>query len=408
MIRDVEERFGLFRDLIESVSPIYITEFNAYFEIIYSNNPNAELFSMLFSMEINDSFPHGEELQSVAENITKPVIFTNSVGMTWLSDVYMEGGELRRIYLLGPVFLDDISLRKIETRLGLIQLSSPVRNQFLGFLHELPVITLDRYYDFGIMLHKAVRNEVIDRSDFRYPDMYDDSNMSGETLRDYHGAYRAERRMCQMIEDGNLQYQRAQDELVSISGNLVRNVTGDHLRQEKNVAVVLCTVYARAAMRGGVEPETVYVMSDLYIQRIEEAGDFTKVKKLMEEMAEGFVRMVYRHKMQSGSSPQIRKACDYIGTHLDEDLNIQDIAGRFGYSGYYFSNKFKKEMGVSFREYIRNRKIEKGKELLRNTNMDVGEISISLGYESVSYFGEIFKKAVGVSPGEYRSKESNK
>lgn len=305
---------------------------------------------------------------------------------------------------MGPVFLDDYSLRRIEPQINRLQLSIPMKHQFLSLLRELPVVTLNRYYDFGIMLHRAVTGDIITRSDFLYPDRYDDSVLPEETLLDYHGVYSAEQSMCRMIEEGNLQYRKEQDKLISVSDNLVRGVGGDHLRQLKNAAIVLCTIYARAAIRGGVEPETAYTMSDLYIQRIEEYSNFTKIREIIDDLAEGFVRAVARHRMQSGVSPQIRKICDYIGIHLQENLTIQDLAARLGYKDYYFSNKFKKEMGVSVREYIRKKRIERGKELLLSTNKDVQAISMELGFESTSYFGEIFKKETGMSPGEYRMK----
>ena len=371
MIKRMEERFQIFRDLIESINPIYITEFNADYEIIYSNNPNAELFTTLFTFELAGAIPYGEELNSVAGEITRPVIFTNPIGMTWIADVYMEDGKLQRIFLLGPVFLDDISIRRIEAKMMLIQLAADAKRQFLELLQGLPVITLNRYYDFGIMLHRAIKEEIISRSDFLYPDMYDDHLTTEGALMDYHGVHQAERRMCRMIEEGNLHYQKEQDAIFSVSDNLVRNVTGDHLRQLKNTAIVLCTLYARAAIRGGVEAETVYTTSDFYIQKVEEAKKFTQVRHLIAEMAESFARMVSRHKLQSGMSPKIKKACDYIGTHLEENISIQKLAAKMGYSDYYFSTKFKKETGVSFREYVRNKRIEKGKEMLRDSNLDI-------------------------------------
>ena len=116
----------------------------------------------------------------------------------------------------------------------LIQLAADAKRQFLELLQGLPVITLNRYYDFGIMLHRAIKEEIISRSDFLYPDMYDDHLTTEGALMDYHGVHQAERRMCRMIEEGNLHYQKEQDAIFSVSDNLVRNVTGDHLRQLKN------------------------------------------------------------------------------------------------------------------------------------------------------------------------------
>lgn len=59
---------------------------------------------------------------------------------------------------------------------------------------------------------------------------------------------------------------------------------------------------------------------------------------------------------------------------------------------------------MSVRDYVIQKRVEHACDLLRNSNMDIQEVSESLGFTSRSYFGEVFKERMGMSPGEYRNK----
>lgn len=63
-------------------------------------------------------------------------------------------------------------------------------------------------------------------------------------------------------------------------------------------------------------------------------------------------------------------------------------------------------MGKNFIEYLTDVRMEKAKELLRNSSKSIKEICLEVGYADSSYFSRIFKKNVGVSPKEY--KEENR
>ena len=78
------------------------------------------------------------------------------------------------------------------------------------------------------------------------------------------------------------------------------------------------------------------------------------------------------------------------------------LASQAGYTEYYFSHKFKQEMGLSVADYIRQEKVRQAKLLLSGTRMSIQEISDELNYGSRSYFSSTFQKETGISPSEYR------
>ncbi len=94
--------------------------------------------------------------------------------------------------------------------------------------------------------------------------------------------------------------------------------------------------------------------------------------------------------------------CHYIeDNYANSDLSLNEVASIAGFNEKYFSSKFKKEVGVTFVDYLTNVRIEAAKKLLQETNMKLVAISESVGYNNVEHFVRVFKKKVGVSPREY-------
>ena len=103
----------------------------------------------------------------------------------------------------------------------------------------------------------------------------------------------------------------------------------------------------------------------------------------------------------------IKNAQDYIAANYSKDIILDDVSKELQISPYYFSKLFKKRTGSNFIEYLTNVRIERAKELLRNTNKSMKEICLEVGYSDANYFSRTFKKNVGVTPSEYKEgKES--
>lgn len=98
----------------------------------------------------------------------------------------------------------------------------------------------------------------------------------------------------------------------------------------------------------------------------------------------------------------IIQAVDYISNHYSEDISLTLLSAYTGKSKNYLGHLFKKEMKVSFIDYLNDIRISEAKIRLRNTDDMIYEISESVGFSDYKYFSSIFKKYVGTSPLKYR------
>ena len=102
-----------------------------------------------------------------------------------------------------------------------------------------------------------------------------------------------------------------------------------------------------------------------------------------------------------------KKALDYIDEHFDQEtLSLSLVAEQTGMSPNYLSTIFSQNMQKTFIEYVTERRIEKAKKLLRQTDRPSGEIAKEVGYRDSHYFSFVFRKLTGSNPREYRAEKS--
>lgn len=109
--------------------------------------------------------------------------------------------------------------------------------------------------------------------------------------------------------------------------------------------------------------------------------------------------------LHSSARDVIREATGYIDANLGSpDLGLATICEHIGLSPSYFSQLFKSETGKGITNYITDQRIASAKKLLANTDHSVADISMQLGFSSVNYFSQVFKRNVGYTASDYRRK----
>ena len=100
-------------------------------------------------------------------------------------------------------------------------------------------------------------------------------------------------------------------------------------------------------------------------------------------------------------SEQISMA-QIVQNNIFESLSLEEYAGLAGMSISNFKRKFKAQFGVSAGRYIREKRLEKAKELLTNQQMNIAEIAYYCGFNDPGYFARCFKNYVGSTPSTYK------
>jgi len=93
---------------------------------------------------------------------------------------------------------------------------------------------------------------------------------------------------------------------------------------------------------------------------------------------------------------------DYIEAHLNEKINLNDLASSVCLSPYHFNRVYKNTTGVCPHQYVLDRRIRLARELLRYNKLDICEVALNCGFSSQSHLTEWFTRRLGVTPKQYK------
>ena len=93
----------------------------------------------------------------------------------------------------------------------------------------------------------------------------------------------------------------------------------------------------------------------------------------------------------------------YIEEHFSDELSLENIADAVGFNKSYLATVFKRATGITVNEYIYKTRVYKACELIAYSDLPLAEVSNMTGFKNVQHFNRVFKKHIGIPPGEYRN-----
>lgn len=156
-----------------------------------------------------------------------------------------------------------------------------------------------------------------------------------------------------------------------------------------------------AMMHSGMNPVRLFDGANLF-EQLAALNEPTEIPKWFRRKVIGpFVRELIS-KQDHQLKQLVEKTIQYVHDQYTSGvLSLELCADRLGTSPYTLSRAFKQITGVNFIDYVTNLRIERAKELLRDTEMKINEVAESVSYQH-TYFNRIFKKYEGITPSQYR------
>jgi len=195
---------------------------------------------------------------------------------------------------------------------------------------------------------------------------------------------------------------RAMDAMRKINEQEGATLASYPLRSKKNALIASCTLFTRAIIKGGVDPETAFQLSDALILEIEKVGEIDRLIQFEYEMLLQFIAVMKREKETLSYSHIVNLSVYYIREHIFQELTLHSIATHIRVNPSYLSNRFKLETGISLTSFINERKIEESKHFLIYTNQSISEIAFLFKFCSQSYYTQLFKKITKKTPRQFR------
>ncbi|MBQ8998938.1 MAG: helix-turn-helix transcriptional regulator, partial [Clostridium sp.] len=158
---------------------------------------------------------------------------------------------------------------------------------------------------------------------------------------------------------------------------------------------------------GGVPPVYLDELSSEWATKIEDTMSLDILNSMYLQMLKSYCILTKQHSL-SKYSQVVKDALMFINLNISSNLTVKRVANEVGLSPDYLTRLFKKELGVNIITYINQKRIYTSLKLLKSTDLSIEEVGYLIGLDNTSYFYTLFKKEMGVSPKQYRNSLKSK
>ena len=165
-----------------------------------------------------------------------------------------------------------------------------------------------------------------------------------------------------------------------------------------------CTIFTRTSIRAGVDAETAFNLSDLFIRRIGKAHTSRQLMELENTMLMGFIDLIeHTAAAKTAGNPTVRQIVQYIQNNINHRITLADISREVGLHPVYVSSLFTEKMGVSVTEFIDLSRVRVIESFLAESDMKLLDIAELFSFSSAAHFSTFFNRHTGMTPREYRA-----
>lgn len=209
-----------------------------------------------------------------------------------------------------------------------------------------------------------------------------------------------EKELVELIKKGDRK--KAKILLDELLGTLLFR-SQEHLGILKARIIEIIVIMARAAVEAGANLEEIlgfkyHFFQDIYRDDSQENLYYSLLKAFDHLFA-----CIYQNR-NILHTRLFTKAKEFIWSNYNQDISLKKLGEAVGVSPYYLSRLFRRELGISFSDYLKTVRISIAKKLLEESSANVLEVCLEVGYQDPSYFSKVFKEKEGVNPSDYRRK----
>ena len=217
-----------------------------------------------------------------------------------------------------------------------------------------------------------------------------------------HSPYEGEFAFYEYVKEGNIE--QVEKMVGNLGGEGMGLLSKDPKRNLQYHLVVSIALISRFCVEGGMEYETAFNISDLYIQKLDLCATCDEVISIHRQMVFDYTKRMEEIRKKNVYSKPIIMCIDYIYNNLHHSITIPELAELVALTPPYLSKLFINEVGTAISSYIREKRIEAAKNMLKYSQYSFLDIGNYLSFSSQSHFISVFKKYVGMTPKQYRDK----
>lgn len=331
----------------------------------------------------------------------------------------LNSGEYKII--IGPTFQVKQSDQTLRELAFLCDVTKDETKEFLDGMHSILPMPLDSILQILCVVNYIVNNEKLTINDIAIREKEQekltmtaeseraifqfDRDINTAELPELHNTLALEQTILNFIRQGDtLRLREWIKDIPAVHGG---TLAFDQIRQLKNTFIITAALASRAAIRGGMDIDDAFTLSDAYIQKCELMNTIEQITNLQYHMIFEYTQRVEKLRLVKVPCKFIADITNYVHHHLSEPISTEEMAKALFMNRSWMAVKFKQETNMTLTDFILKEKTEEAKRLLRYTDKPITSISAYLGFSSQSHFSRTFKKYTGSLPNEYRKRHNN-
>jgi two-component system response regulator YesN len=347
----------------------------------------------------------------------EPYIFQCHADMVEFAAAILDGGNSFSAFVCGPILLRHSNPSMEASILNKVKCLSLDEAPLMQTLQEVPVFSERRvqaaadllfmianYFSKVDAASQAIQHEIARQqallADGIYLSKQGESDDAALTLS--HSQSKAdlykEKELIDLIKMGDRK--GAKSLLDELLGTMLFR-SHEHVGILKARALEIIFIIARAAVEAGANLEEILGFKYQYIQNLSQDDSPETLYYFLRKAFDQLFECIYQNR-NIQHTRVFTKAKEFIWRNYNQQISLKKAADAAGINPFYLSHLFRKEMGLSFLEYLTSVRISVAKKLLQQTGMSIMEICLEAGYQDPSHFAKIFKKKEGVRPTDYR------
>lgn len=147
--------------------------------------------------------------------------------------------------------------------------------------------------------------------------------------------------------------------------------------------------------------ELVAPLRELHQILLREQTDFQKEELFLFLLEQLLEEHAGQYEAEERESAQVRAIAEYLTGNYEKPVTLEELGTLTGLSKYTLLRRFTREKGISPYSYLCTLRIDQAKRLLQRGELPL-EVAFSCGFSDQSHFSNVFKKLIGITPGQYR------
>ncbi|MBE6903316.1 MAG: AraC family transcriptional regulator [Ruminococcaceae bacterium] len=315
--------------------------------------------------------------------------------------VYGENGEMSAGLVCGPIVMDNAD----------DFLSAPELFQYRESFEKISVFSTKRVNDLAELMYSTALYLSDSPQSSLKAQVYSQEKLLN-TL--YEQAEKLEQDTRVLIDGENRLEQLIKSKDKAGAQQLLNEILGQiYFSSAYDVELIkarlleLIVLMSRATIDAGADINEILQFNTNYIKEIEKISNIEELSAWITQIMHRFINYTFDF-TQIKHSNTVYKVMDFVKRNYDRKLTLEEISSKVFLSRTYLSKIFKEETNQTLSNYINSVRIEKSKQLLKDSSISLIDIAGLCGFEDQSYFTKVFTKEVGISPKKYRDTKIKK